>query len=94
VPRDPVLAALDHAEGPRRAWLAAVDSYARYGRPALAEVEPLGSGGSRCLGRDQACCARVRQKTRIRISGWTTLDPDHPEEVGKSRGTLWEITRS
>jgi hypothetical protein len=19
------------------------------------------------------------------------LDPDHPEEVGKSRGTLWEI---
>ncbi len=33
----------------------------------------------------------VREKTRVRISGWTMLDPDHPDEVGKSRGTLWEI---
>ncbi len=33
----------------------------------------------------------VRQKTGVRISGWTMFDPDHPDEVGKSRGTLWEI---
>jgi len=39
----------------------------------------------------EALDAVVRQKTRVRISGWTMLDPDHPEEVGKSRGTLWEI---
>ena len=33
----------------------------------------------------------ARQKTRVRISGWTMLDPEHPDEVGKSRGTIWEI---
>jgi len=35
--------------------------------------------------------AVARQQTRIRISGWTMLDPEHPDEVGKSRGTIWEI---
>ena len=33
----------------------------------------------------------ARQKTKVRISGWTMLDPEHPDEVGKSRGTIWEI---
>ena len=33
----------------------------------------------------------ARQKTRVRASGWTMLDPEHPDEVGKSRGTIWEI---
>jgi len=28
---------------------------------------------------------------RVRISGWLMLDPDHPSEVGKTRGTIWEI---
>jgi len=25
------------------------------------------------------------------IYRWTMLDPEHPEEIGKSRGTIWEI---
>jgi hypothetical protein len=25
------------------------------------------------------------------VSGWLLLDTDHPEGVGKSRGTLWEL---
>jgi hypothetical protein len=33
----------------------------------------------------------AREDTRVRISGWAMLDPEHPEEVGKSRGTIWEI---
>ncbi len=27
----------------------------------------------------------------VRISGWLMLDQEHPEQVGKTRGTLWEI---
>jgi hypothetical protein len=28
---------------------------------------------------------------RLRVSGWLVLDPDRPDDVGKTRGTLWEI---
>ncbi|MDB4906394.1 MAG: hypothetical protein JWO05_1178 [Gemmatimonadetes bacterium] len=27
----------------------------------------------------------------VRISGWLFYDPEHPEQLGKTRGTLWEI---
>lgn len=27
----------------------------------------------------------------VRISGWLMLDQEHPEQVGKTRGTLWEV---
>ena len=27
----------------------------------------------------------------VRVSGWLMLDQEHPEQVGKTRGTLWEI---
>lgn len=33
--------------------------------------------------------AKTDQK--IRISGWLMLDPEHPDQVGKTRGTIWEI---
>ena len=33
----------------------------------------------------------VRQRSRVRISGWLMLDEGHPEQVGKTRVTLWEI---
>ena len=29
--------------------------------------------------------------TPVRISGWFMLDPEHPDQVGKTRGTIWEI---
>jgi hypothetical protein len=28
---------------------------------------------------------------RIRISGWVFFDPEHPDQLAKTRGTLWEI---
>ena len=31
------------------------------------------------------------EKLPVRISGWTMLDPEHPDQVGKTRGTIWEI---
>ena len=33
----------------------------------------------------------VRDKYRVRVSGWLMLDPEHPDQVGKTRGTIWEI---
>ena len=36
-----------------------------------------------------AAWARTGQK--MTVSGWLLLDPDHPDQVGKSRGTIWEV---
>src|SRR5439155_8976739 len=33
----------------------------------------------------------VGTNTQVRISGWLMLDQEHPEQIGKTRGTLWEI---
>lgn len=33
----------------------------------------------------------ARDSSRVRISGWLMLDPEHPEQLGKTRGTIWEI---
>ena len=33
----------------------------------------------------------VKDKLKVRISGWLLLDPEHPDQVGKTRGTIWEI---
>jgi hypothetical protein len=32
-----------------------------------------------------------RDQQRVRVSGWLMLDPEHPDQVGKTRGTIWEI---
>ena len=32
-----------------------------------------------------------RKDQRVRISGWLMLDPEHPDQVGKTRGTIWEV---
>ena len=33
----------------------------------------------------------IKDKQRVRISGWLMLDPEHPDQIGKTRGTIWEI---
>ena len=30
-------------------------------------------------------------RSRVRVSGWLMLDPEHPDQLGKTRGTIWEI---
>jgi hypothetical protein len=30
-------------------------------------------------------------KQKVRISGWLVLDQEHPEQIGKTRASLWEI---
>lgn len=33
----------------------------------------------------------ARNGDKVRISGWLMWDPDHPDQVGKTRGTTWEV---
>jgi len=33
----------------------------------------------------------AHDNNKVRVSGWLMLDPEHPDQVGKTRGTIWEI---
>lgn len=33
----------------------------------------------------------ARDGEKVRISGWLLMDPEHPDQIGKTRGTIWEI---
>jgi hypothetical protein len=35
--------------------------------------------------------ALMNSHARVRISGWLLMDAEHPEQIGKTRGTIWEI---
>ncbi len=35
--------------------------------------------------------ALTRQRARVRVSGWLLMDPEHPDQLNRTRGTLWEI---
>jgi len=35
----------------------------------------------------------IREQQHVRVSGWLMLDPEHPDQVSKTRGTIWEIHR-
>lgn len=39
--------------------------------------------------------ARLRAVQRaglaVRVGGWLFLDPEHPEQIGRTRGTIWEV---
>ncbi len=33
----------------------------------------------------------VAQGTHVRLTGWLLFDQDHPDQVGKTRATIWEL---
>lgn len=33
----------------------------------------------------------AKDNARVRISGWIMWDQEHPDQVGQTRGTLWEV---
>ena len=33
----------------------------------------------------------IDAKAKFRITGWLMLDPEHPDQIGQTRGSLWEI---
>jgi hypothetical protein len=41
---------------------------------------------------DQILSLIVDPRYPVRISGWLYFDPDHPQDVGRTRATLWEIS--
>jgi hypothetical protein len=32
-----------------------------------------------------------RAGLRVRVGGWLFFDPEHPEQIGRTRGTIWEV---
>jgi hypothetical protein len=32
-----------------------------------------------------------RRRERVRVGGWLLLDQEHPDQIGRTRGTIWEI---
>jgi hypothetical protein len=82
--------AADPANRDFHGWLSALPGDDRANKSLIIEFTPR-IRAKHLTWTLQALDVIVRQKTRVRISGWTMLDPDHPDEVGKSRSTLWEI---
>jgi hypothetical protein len=39
----------------------------------------------------ESLCTLVTRQAQVRISGWLMMDPAHPDQVGQTRGTTWEI---
>lgn len=33
----------------------------------------------------------MNKQARIRVSGWLMMDAEHPDQIAKTRGTIWEI---
>jgi hypothetical protein len=33
----------------------------------------------------------MTSQTRIRVSGWLLMDQEHPDQIGKTRGSIWEL---
>jgi hypothetical protein len=61
-------------------------------RTASIVVEPTPPVRSEHSGWDLKAIRTVaKNKDRVRISGWLMLDPEHPDQIGKTRGTIWEI---
>ncbi len=70
-------------------WLAASPSDGRE-RSVIIEATPRVRAGN----PDQSLetiRGLVSRQVRVRVTGWMMLDPEHPDQVGKTRGTIWEI---
>jgi hypothetical protein len=70
-------------------WLAATPDADR-ARSIVVEVSP------RLLPQHPNWRIRIlsrlaKDRAKVRISGWMMFDQEHPDQVGKTRGTQWEI---
>jgi hypothetical protein len=89
-PESPNCHAADPANQDFHTWLASQPSDDRATRSAVIEFTPR-VRAKHPTWTLEALQGLARQKRRVRISGWTMLDPEHLDEVGKSSGTIWEI---
>ena len=70
-------------------WLTAAPTSDRT-RSVIAEMTPRMR--ARHTGWDLTRLRDVsRRRERVRVAGWLLLDQEHPEQIGRTRGTIWEI---
>lgn len=60
-------------------------------RSVIVEPTPYWQGLHKDTWRIRILSRLAKDRTKVRISGWAMYDPEHPGELGKTRGTLWEI---
>lgn len=70
-------------------WIAA-DPHASKAQAVIVEVTPR----VRALHPGWTLAALKRaayRRAKVRVSGWTMFDPEHPDQVGRFRFTEWEV---
>lgn len=77
-------------------WIGAVrpasPAAARAERAEAVVVEPTPNTLARHpIWRLRTLRALARQGAKVRVFGWVMYDPEHPDQLGKTRGTLWEV---
>ena len=60
-------------------------------RSVIVEPTPYWQSQHKDTWRLRTLSHLAKDRARVRISGWVMYDPEHPSELGKTRGTLWEI---
>ncbi len=70
------------------AWLGAPASESR-ALSLIAEITPRVAALNAGWGSEKDILRLTGQ--HVRLSGWVMFDQEHPEQVGKTRATLWEI---
>lgn len=70
-------------------WLVAASGQSKAGA-FVAEITPRWRAAN--AGWNLKTLERLaRQHARVRVTGWLLFDQEHPEQLGKTRATLWEI---
>ncbi len=60
-------------------------------RSVVAEASPYWQGEHADTWQMGFIGPMVKDHFKVRVSGWLLYNPEHPEQLGKTRGTLWEI---
>jgi hypothetical protein len=71
-------------------WIAPPDSRQFKANGMVVEATPRWKGANPAWSLT-ALRKLAAQRARVRITGWLLFDQEHPDEVGRSRATAWEI---
>ncbi|MEY2561158.1 MAG: hypothetical protein QOG51_1573 [Verrucomicrobiota bacterium] len=71
-------------------WLAPTATASR-ARAMVVEISPRAWAKHPTWATNTPFNPLVKEKTKVRMTGWLTFDQEHNEQVGKTRGTLWEV---
>lgn len=81
--------ASDSSSSDYHMWLAEKGAHSK-ARSIVVEITPRVRAGDQRW-THQAIQALAEVRPRVRVSGWLMLDQMHPESVGATRVTLWEV---